>query len=264
MLPHEGFDNGKNYDICFMQIQNETTAGQPTVKFLSWVKRLKENGCKVISWTGDIRATTPQWMIDFAPYVSITAFSNQRDVDYCRSLGIKSEFLQIGIDDRIFTPIGEKIPSPEIVFLANNYGNQFPLGQYRREVVQYLSSRYGSKFGVYGNGWSNPSGNLNSDQNLEAALYRNAKVAISVSHFNVDRYTSDRLFRALGCGIATLVHEYPNMETDLSTFTNLQQLGDHIDKLLSDDNYRAIYGKQCHDESKKFTYDVMVKNIIEL
>jgi hypothetical protein len=120
MQPHEGYDNGKDYDICFMQIQNETTNKQPTVKFLSWVKRLKDNGCKVVNWTGDMRNETPQWMVDFAPNVSITAFSNQRDVDYCNSKAIPSKFLQIGIDQRIFTPNGSKTNAPEKVFLSKN------------------------------------------------------------------------------------------------------------------------------------------------
>lgn len=268
MQPHEAYDNGKDYDVCFMQIQNEITSGQPTTKFLSWVKRLKDNGCKVINWTGDMRNETPRWMIEFAPNVTITAFSNQRDVDYCNSIGVNAKFLQIGIDQRIFTPEGLKSNSHDIVFLANNYGNQFPLGSFRRDIVNALKSKYGSKFGVYGNGWSGASGNLNSSQYDEAALYRGAKIAISCSHYDSDRYTSDRLFRALGCGVATVVHHYKGIEKDfkdsLATFKDISELMERVDFFLGNDEIRLMYAAECHEISKRFTYDEMVKQIIEL
>jgi hypothetical protein len=269
MQPHEAIhDNGKNYDICFMQIQNETTAGKPTVQVLKWVERLKNNGCKVINWTGDMRNTTPDWMIDFSKYVTITAFSNQRDVDYCKSKGINSEFLQIGIDDRIFTPKGQTIGVPKVIFLANNYGNQFPLGQFRREIVQACKGAFGNDFGVYGNGWQQGNGSFNHSQHEEAKAYRGAKVAISCSHYNSPRYTSDRLFRMLGCGVASVVHNYegiyPDFDWGLRTFDTIPQMIDNIRHLLNDDNDRINYGYFCHEQSKKYTYDEMVKQIIEL
>lgn len=268
MQPHEAFDNGKDYDICFMQIQNEKIGNEYTVNKLSWVKRLKDNGCKVISWTGDMRNSTPSWMIEFSKYVTITAFSNERDVEYCKSLNIPSAFLQIGIDDRIFTPKGETIQVPEVIFLANNYGNQFPLGQLRREIVAACKGSFGNSFGVYGNGWQQGNGSFNHSQHEEAKAYRGAKVAISCSHYNSPRYTSDRLFRMLGCGVASVVHNYDGLYNDcdfgLRSFDTIPQMIAEIKSLLENGQDRAKYEQFCFEQSKKFTYDEMVKQIIAL
>ena len=269
MQPHEGVnDNGKDYDICFMQIQNEYTAGKPTAQVLKWVERLKNNGCKVINWTGDMRNSTPQWMVEFSKYVTVTAFSNQRDVDHCNSIGIPAKFLQIGIDDRIFTPKGEIIQVPPVVFLANNYGNQFPLSGFRKEIALAAKLAFGNDFGLYGNGWTNGNGSFNHSQHEEAKAYRGAKVAISCSHYNSNRYTSDRLFRMLGCGVASVVHEYEGVYNDFSfglrTFKTISEMIEEIRHLLADDQDRSVYGQFCHEQSKKFTYDEMVKQIIEL
>ena len=120
---------------------------------------------------------------------------------------------------------------------------------------------------MYGNGWSNAKGNLNSDQHKEAELYRSAKIAISCSHYNSDRYTSDRLFRMLGCGVASVVANYQGIEKDfknLSTFSSISELMERVDFLLNNTNDRNEYANKCFEMSKHFTYDVMVKNIIEL
>lgn len=263
-LPHEAYDTGKDYDVVFMQIQNAITAGESTVNRLKWVKRHKDNGSKVISWTGDIRKETPAWMIQFAPYVTTTCFSNMRDVEFMRSKGFNSEFLQIGIDEDIFKPEGEKMTVPDVIFLANNYGNQFPLSGFRRDLINNLS-RF--NFGVYGNGWSQAKGNLNTSQYEEAKAYRGCKIAISASHFNVDRYTSDRLFRIIGCGAFPLVHHYTGIEKDfevgkeLITFNSIQDCVKKIEYFLHNDSEREEIAQNAYLASKRFTYDQMVKSI---
>ena len=138
-------------DIVFIQIQNDKIGNNNTVDFIgNQIRNLRDKGAFVINWTGDLRNSTPQWMIDFSDSVSITMFSNMRDVEYCKSKGIKTGFLQQGIDTNIFTPKGEAVQSAEIVFLANNYGNQFPLSGYRRKVAQQLEYSFRNQFKLYG------------------------------------------------------------------------------------------------------------------
>ena len=95
-----------DYDLCFLQIQNEMMLGYQTANLL---KPIIEKPGFVINWTGDIRKDTPLWMANLSHYVDVTAFSNQRDVDYIRSNKQRAEFLQIGIDPEIFHPDGVQV-----------------------------------------------------------------------------------------------------------------------------------------------------------
>ena len=83
-------------DIVFFQIQAENIVGNQTFDYL------KSNGAFVINWTGDKRNSVPQWMVDAAPFVSLTAFSNMEDVRELNKLGYDSEYLEIGYDENIY------------------------------------------------------------------------------------------------------------------------------------------------------------------
>jgi spore maturation protein CgeB len=217
-----------------------------------------------------MRDVTPGWYFDMAEYVSITTFSNMQDVANLRAMGFKSDFLQIGIDPEVFSPDGEKMDVPEIVFMANNYGNQFPLSRFRVQVVDFLKDNYGGRFKVFGNGWKPGEQSLNHSQYEEAKAYRGAKIAISVSHFNSDRYTSDRMFRALACGTCVLSHQYEGIEKDFSTevlrmFKNTNELKAQIDYLLGHPEERIrIAETGCKYAHQTFSYKNMVQHILTL
>jgi hypothetical protein len=257
-------------DIVFCQIQSDTIQGNKnTVNYLGGhLKQFVNDGATVINWSGDMRATTPSWYLEMAQYVSVTCFSNMQDVNYINSKGFRSEFLQIGIDPLVFTPNGERLEVPEIVFLANNYGKQFPLGPFRAQIAQYLEAAYGNKFAVYGNGWGPRTQSFNHSQLEEAKLYRGAKIAISISHFDSDRYTSDRLFRALACGVHVITHNYKGIdipEMAATRFDNINDLKLKINYLLNNPEERiriaefgASYAKDNH------SYKNMVENLIAL
>lgn len=259
-------------DIIFLQIQSDTIDGKDTCSFIGQeIKTLRDKGSFIINWTGDLRKETPRWMIQFAKYVNITMFSNERDIEYCKSIGVNSGFLQCGIDTNIFKPDGVKADVPEIVFLANNYGNQFPLSKYRKDVVETLRLKYGNRFRVYGNGWGGNSGNVNSSQYEEAKVYRGCKVAISVSHFNSERYFSDRLGRALCTGAFVLSHNYKGIEKDfeigthLATFNDINDLFKSVEFWLEEHDTRNGISREGQKlASKEFSYQNMVKQILEL
>lgn len=259
-------------DVVFLQIQSDTIAGKNTNDYIGdLINEFKNRGSYVINWTGDIRSQTPNWMVQFADNVSITMFSNMRDVEYCKSIGINTGFLQQGIDTNIFRPDGEKASSADIVFLANNYVNQFPLSGYRKDSIKMLQRKYGSRFKVYGNGWGSNSGNVNSSQYEESKVYRGCKIAISISHFAVDRYFSDRLGRSLCSGAMVLSHNYEGVENDfkvgnhLDVFNNLNEMIERCDYYLEHDASREIIAKEGQElASKEFSYQNIVKQILEL
>lgn len=251
-------------DIVFMQIQSEGIINKSTCEYF------KIHGAFVINWTGDKRQEVPQWMVDLAPYVSLTSFSNMDDVIAMRLLGFKSEYLEIGYDPEIYKPEGEALQMPEIVFMGNNYGRgYFPMSGFRIDMVDFLRQEYGNRFGVYGSGWSYGNGNFNHSQYEEAKAYRGAKIAINCSHFDSLNYNSDRLLRILGSGVCCLSYEHTGMkDTYLDSvhyFNYFIELKKQIDFLLNNTLDRMEASKAANDFVKNtFTFKHQVINLINL
>lgn len=260
------FDKHKP-DIVFMQIQSEGVADYSLLDYM------KNQGACVINWTGDKRSDIPRWMIDAAPFVSITAFSNMHDVRNMRKLGYNSEFLEIGYDETIYTPTGDRYNVPDIIFMGNNYGSGFfPMSDFRISLVTALKKSFGDRFGVYGSGWGSiASGNVNHSQPEEAKHYRGCKIAINCSHFNVERYNSDRILRILGTGTFCLSAKHEAMEQDyvggehLVYFNTIDEMVFKINKYLSEEEER----KRIAENGQKLvlnrnTFVHQVKEIIKL
>lgn len=253
-------------DIVFMQIQAEGIIQHETCQ------HFKRNGAFVINWTGDKRHDVPKWMIDLAPYVSLTSFSNMEDVRKMREMGWPAEYLEIGYDPEIYTPEGEAYQMPEIVFMGNHYGDgHFPMSKFRREMVEFLQREYGSRFGVYGTGWPNPAGNFNHSQHEEAKAYRGVKFAINCSHFDCEKYNSDRLLRILGSGAMCISYRHKDMEptfeygTHLNYFSDLASLKECIDRLTPAKGGVKLMKEWGHELAlNNFTFVHQVQNILKL
>lgn len=247
-------------DVVFMQIQAAGVIKPETVRAISM--------SKVINWSGDIRVDTPQWMIDIAPYC-ISSFTNMKDVRVMKEAGFKAEYLEIGYDPLIYCPEGDKVVCPEIVFMANHYGDMFPLSSFRAALVKILKDTFKDQFAVYGSGWIAGDGNLGHSQREEAKYYRGAKIAINCSHFKVERYSSDRLLRILGSGVFCLTHDFPSMDYEdgvhLSVFKNVNELIEKIKYYLSHDEERKQIAKRGQElVFNRNTFRHQVKNIIKL
>lgn len=256
--------NEQKPDIVFMQIQAPNIINKETVEFFS-------RTAKVINWTGDVRHDVPQWMYEVGKYCT-SSFSNMTDVSKMKAKGYGAEYLEIGYDPLRYTPNGDTIPCPEIVFMANNYGRDyFPLSNYRQDIVTKLNKYYGARFGVFGNGWPMAKGNINHSQPEESKYYRSAKIAINCSHFNYDRYSSDRMLRILGSGAFCLSHHYQGIEKDYIPATHLDTFNT-IDGLINKINYYLEHEEERNKIAKlgnelvlnRNTFTCMVKNIIEL
>jgi len=147
----------------------------------------------------------------------------------------------------------------------------FPLSGFRLDMNNRLKREFPHTYGVYGNCWPNVNGNFNASQAQEAAAYRSVKVAISVSHFEEERYTSDRIFRILGTGVFCLAKSYPGMPfkdgVHLRTFDNIPQLIELVKRYASDIHMkeRELIRQTGHEFVKEnYTFDKMVKNLIEI
>lgn len=247
-------------DIVFMQIQ------APNIITMQTVQEFKRCGAWVVNWNGDIRHETPDWMKQMATVCDRTLFTNQRDARNVRNGG----YLEIGYDPEIYKPEGEKIPCRPIAFFGNNYGQaQFPLSGMRLEMNHALQQRFWRNYGVYGTNWPNASGNFNHSQYEEAKAYRSVKVAINLSHFDEEQYTSDRLYRIMGTGVFCLAREYAGMPfvsgKHLYTWRTIPELIRLIEYYMLHDEEREMIAKEGHEYVKEnFTFDCMVKNLLNI
>ena len=250
-------------DLTFCQIQSDKVQGGTTQQLFSKLKGFK------VHWNGDMRNSTPEWHYTLG--ADLLLFSNMRDVENSRKKGLRSDFLQIGIDPEVFKKWESKESGNDIVFMANNYRSQFPESRAREVMVNYLKTTYGNRFSVFGNGWAGSNGENNADQIRQSKIYNNSKIGINFSQFNSDRYTSDRLFRILASGCFCLSHHYKGIEKDfkvghhLDTFKDIGELRRKIDFYLTHDKARELIAQNgfeyCH---KTFTYKQMVENLIKL
>jgi hypothetical protein len=252
-------------DIVFLQIQ-----AADIIKIES-LRLLKSAGSFIINFTGDVRQPIPQWYISTAPLVDITLFSNEADVNVFKSMGLKAEFLQLGFDPEIYNPDGPLIAGKDIVFMANNYGDLFPLSNFRIQVANALRHEFGDKFGLYGSGWNECDGNYMGDQKGEAARYRGSKIAINCSHFSLDRYSSDRIYRILGSGALCLTKYYPGMDKDfndkghLISWDSIFTLVETCKEILTGKHeleLSKLAGYGCIHAHTTNTFDHMIEKII--
>ena len=249
--------NNHNPDIVFLQTQANKTELLPMVEEMAQTS-------VVINWCGDVRDSMPEWYREFDKYC-VTCFSNMRDV---REIG--GEYLQIGIDPEIYHSKKQE-KEFDIVFMANR-SMSFPLSPYRVQTVDFLRKEYGDRFKLFGN-WPGADGNLMGNQDEEADIYRKSKIGISVSHYNIDRYFSDRLLRIMANGCFALSHNYSGIESDfkvgehLETFDNFEELKQKIDRFLSivsGGERELIAKKGCRHVHRRFTTKNMVKDVIRI
>jgi hypothetical protein len=243
--------------LIFAQIQ---TGNVPTGHELHRAR------CPIVSWCGDLRKTTPEWAWEIAPHV-ISCFSNLRDVNNLRSKGYLAHYLNIGVSPEVFCPFGEqRNGTPPIVFMGNNHGDRFPLSNQRRQMVEILRNRYGTRFAVYGRGWGRDVEWL--DEAQEAAAYRSSRIAIGQNHFaDVPRFASDRLFRAAATGAFVIHNHYPGIEQDVTpgehvdVWHNFDELCGKTDYLEQEQQRTAIGAAGCTHVRQHHSWDARMKDL---
>jgi len=199
-------------DLAFCQFQ------APAVISPAFPLALRQLNCFSVHWCGDVRAPLPAWYLRLAPCFDVTSFSNGPDCDAVRAAGCRSEFLQIGVDNRLYNPPQQESERSGVVFIGNNWLNFYPEGRNRIRMVQALAAALGGNFRVYGQGWSGlvPSRSYGGivQQPADAEVYRSARVAVGWEHFRRAGYASDRLLRATACGCAVVQSRYDGIDQD--------------------------------------------------
>ncbi len=253
-------------EYVFLHIQSGNVLTSETIKYLS-------SKTKVINWTGDVRHPIPQHYWDIGQDIFLTLYSNLNDVIETRKQNIRADFLQVGFDDKQFNPLGStNYTYQPILFLGSNYSHSinFPLSNYRMEIVNRLQQEFRGFFGVYGTGWLNGNGNI-TNYGEEAVAYRSCKIAINLSHFAYSRYSSDRMFRIMGSGAFCLSHRFPDMELDfkigeeVAVWDSIDELIEKIKYYLTNSEEReTIAARGCTMVRTKFTWNNFAQNLIDL
>lgn len=220
-------------ELVFMQIQTPNIIKPKIADYMA-------KNSFVINWSGDVRHPVPNWYVEIGRLIQLTLFTNMNDVNYLNRFGANADYMQIAIEEN-FKPTGIKREEAEIIFMGNNVGG-FPLSRYRIDMVNFLRGAYGNRFKCYGVNW--PHYSHEPQQLEESKIYRGAKIGINLSHFNYERYTSDRLLRIMGSGCFCLSHNYPGIEKEfeigkhLDVWNDLTELKAKIDLYLKDNDLR--------------------------
>lgn len=254
-------------DIIFMQLQ------APNVIMDGCLQAMKNTGAYLVQWTGDARQPLPEHYITFGRKINLSLFNNQNDVDTLVRAGVKADFLQIACDPTIYKPEGSKIAAPEIVFMGNNYKSTFTLSKYRYEMVKFLRQTYGKRFGLYGANWPEEWGieSLMYQHEREAEIYRSCKIGINLSHYDLNKYASDRLFRIMSSGAFCISKEFPEMVEyeggeNFVTYTgDFNDLKKTIDYYLNNEEERISIAKNgCNRTHTAWTWDHRINELLTL
>lgn len=255
-------------DVVFMQIQ---TAGVIKPQAL---QALHESGSFVINFTGDVRSPLPRWYIDTGKLINLTLFTNMPDVYTARRAGVSAEFCIMGYDPDIYRPNYNVNKDTDVAFFANNYTHNgrgiFPLSDYRKQTADFLKRIYGARFKLYGNGWDRPDGSFMDSQHNEARQLQRVKIAINISHYEYERYSSDRINRTLGCGVFCMTHVFPGMEElglidgeTCATFSDFTELQSKLNYYLNHEKERKKISAAGHKlATETLTFDSMIENLL--
>lgn len=237
-------------ELIFLHIQSE---GILNTLIVDQLQRI----APTVIYNFDCRvAEKTQWLYDLVPYVELVCFSNLEDVQNCQKLGYENTAVLHSSADYDHYCYDENISKNnqviaddykhDIVFIGNRYDNsnhQFDNTQQRTDMVKFLTDEYGDRFKAWGMGFSKLV-----NQQEEKIIYNFAKIAITQNNFYRVNYQSDRVYRAMGCGVLTIMQQYPEINKDFnsavaSVWLDFDMLKEQIDKYLDNDILRYSKAK---------------------
>jgi len=243
-------------DIIFME---ECFTGEVFPDTIKHIKSLLKVGA--INWCGDIRAHIPASMITMAEAVDWTLISNQPQAEQLQKMGFNSAHLHSGAPIWLYKtmpPDKERFPE-DIIFLGSG-GRNYPLSPLRKEMCESLYRRYGDKFAVYGRGWrkkSYPYAKQFIEVKDEATAYSSCKVAIGISAFDWENYTSARMWKAMASGALYLPYYFSGIEKmfvqqgHLAWWKRIPELHTFIDYYLAREKEREKVSKAGMEKIKE-------------
>jgi len=207
--------------LIFMQLQRPGILATAAVAEMRRLANTSE--LVIISWCGDVggingpfRAAGDQWAYELSVHCDLMLYTSMSQVRAHRSRAMHNAgYLQIGYDeDRYFEgPDNEHGSRFDVAFLGTNYNEGHWTGfpeeevRLRRNIVEAMRKKFGARFGLFGSGWGTGVAHLPPAQSGD--VYRHSHLALNISICNfLERYSSDRLLRALACGTPVLMKTF--------------------------------------------------------
>ncbi|MGI0058533.1 MAG: glycosyltransferase family protein [Nitrosotalea sp.] len=178
-------------------------------------------GVVITNWSGDVRAEAIASFANLGSVLDYTLISSTGQLQMYKQTGSPNvKYWQIGYDPKVNYPLNKTNFKYDVSFLANNYGHTFPDGGLRMSVATALRAAFGSRFGLFGSGYSPPAPRVNPEEAI--GVYNDSVCALSISNFNnVSHYFSDRLLHCMASGRPTISWHFPGYE---SYFTDRQDI----------------------------------------
>lgn len=226
-------------DLVFCQIQSSEILDKETFSRLGQI-------AFTVNYSFDIRSKEQtEWMYNIGPYIGLTCFSNQDDVDEYTRRGYENAMcLHSSADTDVYKPAQSAVSKHGIAFIGNNFHNTlmpFPKSKQRVEMVESLKVKFGDYFSAYGLGWYGEMANTSG----EVSIYQHASMAINQTNYDATNYTSDRLWRILATGCLCVTEYFEGIENLFVNHVELvwwKTLGELVELLY----HYMVYSGKAH------------------
>jgi len=259
--------------LVWMQLQT------PDVLDASTLRQMREAApnALLVTWCGDVGRCDPNevlpWEAEVADNVHLCLFSSTTQAHAYRAHGHPgASYLQIGCDTQWFRP-ANATKKYRVAFLGQNYGTNFDRtlpgndAALRAEVARALKRRLGRDFYLAGGGWGGLEDAFVATRD-SPAVYHQSKLALSISLSQIlGRYSSDRLLRALGCGVPTFVREFSGMaswglvDRDNCIIWRTEMSVGHVVELIAQDWSAEIGERGAKLVVQHHTWEVRVREL---
>jgi glycosyltransferase involved in cell wall biosynthesis len=196
------------------------------------LKKIKNNGVKIIYWYGDQRETLVNFVLELLPHVDLFLHVSGGDrlMDYhVNGKPKKSMYFLMPSNKVVFNGENSVTRPIDIIFPARKYSEE---GVERLLIKSYLSKF--SNAHLYG--YNKPE--LTGDSYINALL--NSNIGVNINHFmKFDKCTSNRLIHYMSSGVLVLTKYSPNMDLiykdneDLVFFYDLEDFKIKLSNLLT-------------------------------
>lgn len=242
--------DGFEPDLVLFQIQG---GGSISPDMISRCRQLSPE-TMFVNFNGDVRNEVEQVLIDVAKGCDLTLLPSPDLFQEYNSRGAdRVAYWPIAVDpEYMAAKRGRSGFEWDVVFLGSHYPSaKFPLAQERYDTVKALV-KSGLKIGLFGFGWPEDWGAKYTadDTEVNVGIYERAKLAVSISQFDLWGYTSDRLYRICATGMPAIVRAFRGMvehgfidKGTCATFDGPDKVVAVCRELLADDDAREAIGK---------------------
>ena len=195
-------------DLIHMQLQ---FTGLLDIGTLIQARQMCPN-VKITNWTGDVRAYADKSFIEISKVIDYSLVSSTGQIELYQNSGCQNvAYWQVGYDPATLYPKFENNFLYDVTFIGNHYGS-FPESNSRYKATQILRQAFGERFGLFGLGYADKHARGVSPRQVND-IYNMSRCVLSINHFTLSHYFSDRMLCCLASGRPTITHFFPGYDS---------------------------------------------------